>query len=93
MCWDTTTDQRMVRYPDLVGGPTIHTAEVCGKDLCKGGVGDRVRFQYVKCPIVHFELSVHKTSDLIIILNSWMANILHTMHKCPRFFEGRRQGG
>ena len=31
MCWDAPTDQRKVRPSDLAGGPTIHTAEVCGE--------------------------------------------------------------
>ena len=59
MCWDATTDQRMVRYSDLAGGPTIHTAEVCGKDLCEGGVGNRVR-----CPIV---LSMYNILSFLFI--------------------------
>ena len=60
-------------------------------------MGDRVGFQCAKCPIVfnnamgfiydqNFELSVHMTSNLMIILSIWMANILHTMHKCARVF-------
>ena len=39
MCWDSTTDQRMVRHTDLVGQPTIHTTEVCGeRELISGSV-------------------------------------------------------
>jgi len=30
-CWDVPTNQKLVRSPDLIGDPKIHSTEVCGK--------------------------------------------------------------
>lgn len=31
MCWDVIPKQKLVSAQDLIGDPTIHSIEVCGK--------------------------------------------------------------